>query len=79
MREGHETPNGYDGNFGVHGHVYQWCEDWWNVVTEPTRVVRGGSLSRTGPFCRAAFRAGYVPSFRGWHLGFRLARVPTSG
>jgi formylglycine-generating enzyme required for sulfatase activity len=63
------------GLYDMHGNVYQWCHDWYDVITASERVVRGGSLSRTGPFCRAAFRAGYAPSFRGWHLGFRLARV----
>jgi formylglycine-generating enzyme required for sulfatase activity len=66
------------GLYDMHGNVYQWCADWWDVTISPARVVRGGALSRTGPFCRAGFRAGYPASFRGWHLGFRVARVPAA-
>lgn len=37
------------------------------------RVIRGGSWSYDGKFCRSAFRLGDVPSVRGNGVGFRLA------
>jgi formylglycine-generating enzyme required for sulfatase activity len=74
-RVGSYAPNRL-GLYDMHGNVYQWCQDWYDPFTAVARVTRGGALSRTGPFCRAGFRAGNEPSFRGWHLGFRLARSP---
>ncbi len=51
-------------------------------ATGSVRVLRGGCwISGVGGFsggsrCRAAFRHGDAPAFRGIDLGFRLARVP---
>jgi uncharacterized protein (TIGR02996 family) len=39
------------------------------------RVIRGGSWLNHGLHCRSANRSGYVPSFRYYFLGFRVALV----
>lgn len=78
------------GLFDVHGNLMEWCHDWYldykdNTNTDPTgaesgsdRVGRGGSWDLPAERCRAAQRAGVVPSWRIKYLGFRLVRVPSS-
>ncbi len=39
------------------------------------RVIRGGAWFNTADYCRAAYRHGSAPSFRGRNLGFRLSRT----
>ncbi len=42
------------------------------------RVLRGGSRIDLGEFCRSASRYRFLPSYRYWGSGFRLAAVPLS-
>ncbi len=87
---GHKKPNAW-GLYDMHGNVYEWCSDWWmrdyttTAVIDPTgpargsgRVYRGGSWGGVARICRSAYRYGFVPSYRGGFLGFRLAGIVSS-
>jgi formylglycine-generating enzyme required for sulfatase activity len=65
----------------MHGNVMQWCEDlyWSEEVGLPARVGRGGGWFDGAAGCRAWTRYGCTPSFRASLLGFRLARIPSTG
>jgi formylglycine-generating enzyme required for sulfatase activity len=58
---------------GMHGNVWQWCDDT-HEGGPSLRVVRGGSWRHSAEFCRAAIRSGYGPDDRYDIIGFRLAR-----
>jgi formylglycine-generating enzyme required for sulfatase activity len=76
------------GLFDMHGNVWQWTNDLYNdkpieIVAEGAeligasyRVYRGGGWSDGAGLCRAAYRNGFTPDYRGIALGFRLARAP---
>ncbi len=66
------------GLYDMHGNVWQWCEELYDDKG-PARVLRGGSWSCLGRYCRAACRYGRAPSDRLNGLGFRLARVRVGG
>jgi formylglycine-generating enzyme required for sulfatase activity len=76
------------GLFDMHGHVWQWCQDWFDektygatLVKDPTgaatgqiRVMRGGSWYSHADRCRAAFRGGNAPTSRFSFVGFRVVK-----
>ena len=81
---GRKRPNAW-GLCDMHGNVWQWCQDWWDMdyyaksgSEDPTgpgsgslRVHRGGDFS--SGFCRSAIRDPREPAFRNANLGFRVA------
>lgn len=60
--------------FGLLGNVWEWTESLYEADSA-IRVLRGGSwLIFYGPeLLRAAFRNGFEPEDRYYHVGFRLA------
>ncbi len=75
------------GLFDMHGNVGEWCMDSWheNYSGSPIdgsrwrendnqkyRLLRGGSWSYTGRYCRGAYRFRIRPDSRDYYSGFRL-------
>jgi formylglycine-generating enzyme required for sulfatase activity len=76
----------------MHGNVREWCQDRyhenyneapndgsaWEIGSDNTRILRGGSWGYFAYYCRSANRDCHTPVGRGNYIGFRLvaARIP---
>jgi uncharacterized protein (TIGR02996 family) len=83
---GSYPPNAF-GLHDMHGNVWEWCEDWFDVeyyaVSPPrdppgpeageSRVLRGGSFYYIASSCRTAIRFGRRPDGHSNLDGFRVA------
>jgi formylglycine-generating enzyme required for sulfatase activity len=78
------------GLYNVHGNVWEWTEDCWNVTNAGNprdgrartsgdcslRIIRSGSLASPPQYLRSAFRERFYTDKRNHNgLGFRLART----
>ncbi len=75
-------PNGESpyGLMDMVGNIWEWCLNKYEkpqittaVISGGVRVVRGGSWSDGGWFCRSAYRDRFTPDSRFRSLGFRLS------
>ncbi|MGL4551232.1 MAG: SUMF1/EgtB/PvdO family nonheme iron enzyme [Gemmataceae bacterium] len=84
---GQYAPNAW-GLYDMHGNLDEWCHDWYeedyyrhSPAADPPgpesgemRVLRGGTWSNGGRFCRSAFRWRASPDMRQHEKGFRVVR-----
>ena len=71
---------------GMHGNVWEWCQDWLgeytkDTVTDPLgprtgslRVIRGGGWNSHANACHSGNRSASDPAKFFANLGFRLVR-----
>lgn len=76
------------GLYGMHGNVYEWCQDRYGNypsggVSDPTgpdsgtsRILRGGSWDQFAKHSRSANRHSKEPGLRYYSNGFRIAASP---
>ena len=88
---GKKLPNAL-GFYDMLGNVWQWCSDKYGAkyykscedgVVDPkkasegsARVLRGGFWNDYSNYCRSSYRLYDVPGYRGYFIGFRVARTP---
>ena len=72
-----------NGTFDMMGNVWEWMESPWyrgDYLSDPHRVIRGGSYDRNVYYTRSITRQGLYPSdihpFGNSSMGFRVASVP---
>lgn len=83
---GEKKPNSF-GLYDMHGNVFEWCQDWFDVyqsgeITNPIqtqgrmkyRVIRGGGITNIASYCFSSARHNLAPDLSNSRLGFRVVR-----